>query len=235
MYSIISCVEKLIRETELEIQYLYRVLNNIPKGHLKIRTRDGKNYYSIYHNGKEQGIKKDSPLYSQIASKPLILSQLKILEDNCKTLKIASKNLRDAGASLVTLEWISRPNGGNPYKQETLKYKTASGILVRSKSEKLIADFLHSKGIAFKYEAPIEIEGKILYPDFTIIKRNGEIILWEHLGLTDNNNYFLNAINKIQQYRKAGFKVHKNLICTLEDDIMDDAVLEEIIDRFIVC
>lgn len=227
-------MQKLIRETESEIDELTKVLVDIPKGRLKVRSKHGHNYYTIYYNGKEQGIKKDSPLYSQIASKPLILNQLKILEDNCKTLKNASKNLRDAGASLVTLEWISRPNGGNPYKQETLKYKTASGILVRSKSEKLIADFLHSKGIAFKYEAPIEIEGKILYPDFTIIKRNGEIILWEHLGLTDNNNYFLNAINKIQQYRKAGFKVHKNLICTLEDDITDDAILKEIIDRFIM-
>lgn len=228
-------MQKLIRETESEIDTLSKVLVDMPKGRLKVRSKHGRNYYSIYHNGKEQGIKKDSPLYIQIASKPLILSQLKILEDNSKTLKIAYKNLRDAGASLATQEWISRPNGGNPYKHETLKYKTASGILVRSKSEKLIADFLYRKGIPFKYELPLEIEGKILYPDFTIIKRKGEIILWEHLGLTDNNNYFLNAINKIQQYRKAGFKVHKNLICTLEDDIMDDAVLEEIIDRFIVC
>jgi len=88
--------------------------------------------------------------------------------------------------------------------------------------------------LLFKYEAPLEFEGLKLYPDFTILRKDGRVILWEHNGLMSSEEYFLKTIQKIRKYNKAGYVQHLNLICTEEKDITNDETLEEIIVRFLL-
>ena len=71
---------------------------------------------------------------------------------------------------------------------EALKFYTKMGIIVRSKSEVIIATALYDNNIKFEYEKAIKISDVIYYPDFTVEKKNGDIILWEHLGLIDKNS-----------------------------------------------
>ena len=61
---------------------------------------------------------------------------------------------------------------------------------MRSKSEVIIADLLHAKGIDYRYEEPLERNGVTKYPDFTIEDDNaGETYYWEHLGMLGNPTY----------------------------------------------
>lgn len=46
--------------------------------------------------------------------------------------------------------------------------KTKNSELVRSKSEKLIADFLFDKKIRYIYERKLNLSGRIIYPDFCL-------------------------------------------------------------------
>lgn len=94
---------------------------------------------------------------------------------------------------------------------EALKFYTKMGIIVRSKSEVIIETALYDNNIKFEYEKPIKISDVIYYPDFTVEKKNGDIILWEHLGLIDNPDY-----RKILKYNENGYYQGKNLILTYE-------------------
>ncbi|MEO3891330.1 AAA family ATPase [Nonomuraea sp. B5E05] len=61
---------------------------------------------------------------------------------------------------------------------------TGNGTLVRSKNEVIIANILDNlvRG-HWRYELPLEINGKTLRPDFTIRTPGGRTIYWEHLVL----------------------------------------------------
>ena len=99
---------------------------------------------------------------------------------------------------------------------EALKFYTKMGIIVRSKSEVIIATALYDNNIKFEYEKPIKISDVIYYPDFTVEKKNGDIILWEHLGLIDNPDYRNKVYRKILKYNENGYYQGKNLILTLK-------------------
>lgn len=99
---------------------------------------------------------------------------------------------------------------------ETLKFYTKMGIIVRSKSEVIIATALYDNNIKFECEKAIKISDVIYYPDFTVEKKNGDIILWEHLGLIDNPDYRNKAYRKILKYNENGYYQGKNLILTYE-------------------
>ena len=84
----------------------------------------------------------------------------------------------------------------------------------------------------FRYEAKLAINGKVYYPDFMILCDDGRILIWEHFGLMDKEEYFISACRKLEQYRRAGYVQHSNLICTYEEDLRSGAVLEEILLRY---
>lgn len=77
-------------------------------------------------------------------------------------------------------------------------YRTRNGVLVRSKIEKIIADFLFSEKIEFVYEPILEIKKRILRPDFYLPAFEG---YYEHFGL-NTPEYIANAKEKINFYRK---------------------------------
>ncbi len=64
-------------------------------------------------------------------------------------------------------------------------HHTLANVMVRSKSEVIIANMLHERDIPFLYEAPLYApDGTFYLPDFTITW-NGEQYYWEHLGMLD--------------------------------------------------
>ena len=74
------------------------------------------------------------------------------------------------------------------FLEEGLIHRTERGDLVRSKSELVIADKLHARGIDYGYEQPLMLSnGRTRYPDFTIADHaRGVTFYWEHLGMLDN-------------------------------------------------
>ena len=65
---------------------------------------------------------------------------------------------------------------------------TASGVVVKSKNEVIVATTLDDIAPGrWCYETPIKgVDGRTLHPDFTIQRRGGTSVLWEHLGMMDD-------------------------------------------------
>ena len=70
-------------------------------------------------------------------------------------------------------------------------HRTDNGIMVRSKSEVIVANELEKAGLDWHYENDgnyIIINGNKYLPDF-IINHNGKTYYWEHLGLLNKEDY----------------------------------------------
>ena len=122
---------------------------------------------------------------------------------------------------MYAAEWQRAPIKTNPYLAEGKSYETRRGEKVRSKSEAIIADILQELGIPYHYEKALELEkGVVRYPDFTIlnVKARQELYL-EHFGLLGDESYRSSCLDKLDEYRRAGIFLGKNLIFTYEDNL----------------
>ena len=91
------------------------------------------------------------------------------------------------------------------FYEERLIHKTLREEMVRSKSELVIADRLHSNGVDYIYEHPLAMGGHTRYPDFTIEDaESGRKIYWEHCGLLIDPTYRKRWEGKLEWYRNNG-------------------------------
>ena len=106
---------------------------------------------------------------------------------------------------------------GNPFMEDTPVIMTERGERVRSKSEKIMADYFYRKNIPYKYECPLKLNDLIIYPDFTIldVKRRQEKYL-EHFGMMGDLDYVSNMMLKIATYEQNNIFIGDRLICTFE-------------------
>jgi hypothetical protein len=94
--------------------------------------------------------------------------------------------------------------------EENLIHRTASGEMVRSKSEVLIADHLARKEKQYgfehyRYEAPLTLGGLTKYPDFTIEDAgSGRNYYWEHCGMLHVPSYRRRWEAKLEWYKANG-------------------------------
>ncbi|RAI71188.1 hypothetical protein DOZ80_04895 [Pseudomonas fluorescens] len=117
-----------------------------------------------------------------------------------------------------------------PYA-EHLIHRTEKGHLVRSKSELVIANMLFQLGIDYEYERVCDgssAPGR-LRPDFSFITADGDLIVWEHLGMLSRPDYERGWTWKRQWYERNGFVEGKTLFTSTEDDRngLDSAVLKQ--------
>lgn len=240
-------------ETNL-LHKMKREQEQINGGTLHVRSRKGRLFYLEYFGGKERGITKDTNRVYLLARKAFLEEDIKKSEQVVNILKKADAAVNAAekksGSNEVLkkfetldkkrliyseeeLKWLENQGSQNPYMRENLRFETAAGIMVRSKSERFIADFLYSKSILFQYEPRMQIGEKLMFPDFVLLRPDGTKVIWEHCGLMDDSEYFAKAMGKLSWYRKCGFVQYRNLICTFEDDIRSNDSLEEIVRRFV--
>lgn len=109
---------------------------------------------------------------------------------------------------------------------------------MRSKSEKILADYFESEGISYKYECPLKLKPYgTIYPDFTFISRKtGQEIYWEHEGMMDNPEYAKNAVQKIELYEKNGLYPGERLILTFETstNVINTEILKKLTRRYLL-
>ena len=126
---------------------------------------------------------------------------------------------------------IRKVGTSSGWYEENKIHRTLSGIMVRSKSELIIANLLYERGIPFKYEtqlrAPDGTPGPL--PDFTIVW-NGEEWYWEHLGMLEKEEYKSHWEVKKEWYKTHGLS--KRLIITEERKGVDSKKFEEIIQKY---
>jgi hypothetical protein len=117
---------------------------------------------------------------------------------------------------------------------EHLIHRTEKGHLVRSKSELVIANMLFQLGIPYEYERVCEgttVPGR-LRPDFSFVTADGDLIIWEHLGMLSRPDYKRGWDWKREWYARNGFVEGKTLFISTEDvrNGLDSARLRETAD-----
>lgn len=110
-------------------------------------------------------------------------------------------------------------------------HRTLTNLMVRSKSEVIIANILAERKIPFLYEVPLYApDGTLFLPDFTL-NIYGEKWYWEHLGMLSKPKYREHWEKKKAWYEKQGFA--DNLITTTEGEGFDSqAVLKVLEEKF---
>ena len=128
--------------------------------------------------------------------------------------------------------WLSNEYDKNTNYPEGLKFKTNSGVLVRSKSELIIANILFENKIPFRYECSLNLGGIIIYPDFTIMHpKTKQIFYWEHFGMIDNPSYAISTTNKLHTYISNKIYPSINLITSYEtkENPLNVGLIEELV------
>ena len=123
-----------------------------------------------------------------------------------------------------------RPESVDRYYAAHLIHRTRKGIMVRSKSEVIVADILTSLGISYEYEQKLSSKddpNDFKLPDFTV-SYEGDTFYWEHLGMLSVPSYREAWERKRQWYEDNGYL---DRIITSEDGAdgsIDAAEIERI-------
>lgn len=214
------------------------------EGKLRISTK--KNQVSYYHRlpeGTTNGeyiSKKEMELIRGLAQKTYDEKVLKLVSKREKQFQRLLKEYRSDEIERLYLdecpfrqdliipveptweqklqEWIKKPYQGRSFGEGAPLIRTNRGERVRSKSEKILADYFFQNHIPYKYECPLYLKPYgIVYPDFTFLSPStGKEIYWEHEGRMDDPDYARKAINKIELYQSNGLLIGEQLILTFE-------------------
>lgn len=121
---------------------------------------------------------------------------------SCLT-KIERSAVRRINSSLFKFDPLPEQLSYLPsYYEEYKVISTLENYFVRSKSEALIANALHSSGLDFSYEKPLfASDGTMYLPDFTVTFQ-GNDYYWEHWGLLEKERYAAHTAQKKRWYEK---------------------------------
>ncbi|WP_235271877.1 AAA family ATPase [Methanosarcina mazei] len=102
-----------------------------------------------------------------------------------------------------------RPEDEDKYYANHLIHRTAKDVLVRSKSEVIVADTLTRLEISYEYEKKLLNKDSnpkdYRLPDFTV-SYEGDIFYWEHLGMLSVPSYRQSWERKRAWYRENGYE-----------------------------
>lgn len=241
------CEQQIIQLDNI-IEKSRKYLEKAPEGTLRTnRCHNSIQYYwrkSDTDNHGKYIRRSDEDIAKLLAQKDYVLKVLPIAIDAKKKMEQykniqAFQKLRDVYVSLPDArkrlvepfvlpdeeyvdKWLQKQLEDKKVTRE--KYEIEEGILtekgelVRSKSEKIIADKLYMMGIPYVYECPLCLRGfGTIYPDFTVLnKRTREEYYWEHLGMMDIPEYAEKSIKKIEQYERNEIYQGQRLILSYE-------------------
>lgn len=115
---------------------------------------------------------------------------------------------------------------------------TEKGELVRSKSEKIIADKLFMMNIPYRYEKPLMLAGYgYVHPDFTVLNRKTrKEYYWEHFGMMDDAGYVEKAVQKIETYERNLFFTGEQLLLTYETRLhpLNTGIMDNLIRKYLL-
>lgn len=235
-------------------------LTNAPDGFLKITTSRNKPQFThCAYNKKDIYIKKnDANLAHRLAQKTYDTNVKRLVDKRLKQLDRLAEEYKDneiddifqqlhpIRKSIVEAvetpwdqrvrEWKSIPYNGKEFAENVPVIYTKNGERVRSKTEKILADFFYDNGIEYKYECPLTLKGiGTIYPDFTFLrKRDGKEVYWEHDGRMDDPTYAEKAIQKINSYMLNGIFPGDNLVLSFESTktVLSDKIIHVLVKQY---
>ncbi len=252
-----------LRQLEEETKRRLKSYKGLEKGNVRACTHNGTTQYYFRKTGEKKehyisGIEKSKiQLLVQRDYDDKILKKLQEMikrlnkfneaydSDNIvnyyNNLPVGRRKLIDPiipTSQMIIDEWYrNNPGSKNSYKIKH-EFPTLRGEVVRSKSEKMIADLLHTKGIPYVCEPEVLLrDGSRACPDFLAlnVKRNKSVYI-EHLGLVDQQVYATRNFNKLIDYEEVGIVLGDNLIITMETEErpLDMKVVEKKIEQFLL-
>lgn len=235
--------KEYLEKLEMEIA---KTIAQAPEGKLRVsKCRGVPSYYQIIDPKDTRGkylSKKEPKVIYQLAQKDYLQKLQKEVKEELadiemylskrgeKQLEEIYEGLNEYRKMLVKPfvltdkmyeeQWKKESYETNPYYEDEKVYLTKNDELVRSKSEMLLADMYYELGIPYRYEAQLVLKnGKRKYPDFTLLNpKTREVIYHEHLGLMDHEEYRQSNMEKLDEYRRNGIYLGKNLIVTYEGE-----------------
>lgn len=246
------------KQLEKQIKSINSELSQLPEKDF-FCAKNGTSFKWFETDGKIQTyIKKEQRAYAEkLAKRKYLLAKKKDLSRELKALELylkyhkttegeAAKLISNPGyAALLSTylnpisyelqEWKNTSYVRNESHPETLIHKAGEGLIVRSKSEVLIALQLRMKQIPFRYECLLPIGNIKFFPDFTTKHpKTGRTYYWEHFGMMDEEDYSNHAFSKLKTYAQNGIIPGVNLIMTFEtkDHPLEVGLVEKIIDYY---
>lgn len=241
--------------------YLKSMEKKHPDGSLQVRkVKRGYEYYH-YLNGKKKYLsKKDTDLVRRLVRKEYFQKLIYKVSNNLKVLEKLQVNFKEKELdnifdnlhegkkpfinpiektwAMKLNSWLNDEHSKKGFNDDMIVIKTKNGIRVRSKSEKILGDYFHEKGLIFQYEKPVIIdEYTTFHPDFAFLSpKNNEEIYWEHFGMMDKPEYSSKVYSKILKYRNCGIYVGVNLIVTIENskEFIDMKEIDALIKQFLL-
>ncbi len=254
----VEVLKQLMWKIQNEQKLAYNELSKLPEGRLYREIIRGESYYyHIIGHGKERtrkGITKNTSLVYQLARKEYLLIEMRNQKLGVELInKISAKVNFDASQEAIEVASNKFPalplevfvQGGKCEHQTPCRstmflegtiHRTQRGVLVRSKSELIIADMLESLGIPYQYEVDLPYDDYHLCPDFTVIRpRDGKVIFWEHFGLTHDEEYLRKMDIKLGRYRSMNIQPWNNLIISYdrEDGSLDVGLIRALINGWL--
>ena len=232
------------------IEVIDRELKSAPEGSL---ARRGSYAIHMIH-GKSTGITNEVERIRKLCRKKLNITRKRKIKRCLEVLeypltKIHDTSMRETVDSLPPTYkdfgekffyhpnfqlWIEEDFETNNFRDEEIKYISNNGVVVRSKSELIIANLLEKLGYFYRYEAALWINGKKIFPDFTIMNPwTGEIYYIEHFGALHIDKYVNYMLQKMRIYRQNGITNVNKILFTFEPCIEDPVHLENLIVNFL--
>lgn len=197
-------------------------LKSVPEGNLRISKDKNKvRYYHCVEDNEGTYISKiDSELPKLHTQRQLLVTPIE---------PIWEKELA---------RWYDSEYHGKEFYEGTAEIVTEKGERVRSKSEKILADYFYRNNILYQYEKPLYLKGYgTVYPDFTFLsKKTRKEIYWEHEGMMDKPEYAKSAVKKIESYQRNGIHLGERLILTFETEltVLNSQIVEELVEKYLV-
>ena len=210
------------KELEMICSKVENELKSVPEGNLRISKDKNKvRYYHCVEDNEGTYISKiDSELPKLHTQRQLLVTPIE---------PIWEKELA---------RWYDSEYHGKEFYEGTAEIVTEKGERVRSKSEKILADYFYRNNILYQYEKPLYLKGYgTIYPDFTFLsKKTRKEIYWEHEGMMDKPEYAKSAVKKIETYQRNGIHLGERLILTFETEltVLNSQIVEELVERYLV-
>lgn len=238
-------------------------LKDAPEGTLRLSRSN--NYLQFYHCTEENKLGKyitkgNDELIHKLAQKSYDDKTLRVAEKRINQIKKLLKDYEDDEIEQVFMKehkerqrfikpveptwdqslevWKAKEYQGKGFADGMPMIVTERGERVRSKSEKIMADYFYRNKIEYKYECPIYLKGMgMVYPDFTFLsKRLGKEIYWEHCGMVDESSYARNMVRKIDAYENTGIFIGERLILTYETEqsVLNTTKIEQMVEKYLL-
>lgn len=233
-------------------------LAGCPPGYLlKTKSAGRVEFIHIYYeNGmrRKKRVKEGSPEANLLIKKKCMETEAGILDNNLILLENLLKGFIPAGGGSIMAglpdnlreyfslsadmpavysgkeieQWAAADYEQSDFMPEAKTHTTSWGLMVRSKSELLIAEKYREKGIPFRYEQVIHFGKNIIVPDFTIMRADWKLFYHEHCGMPGDEKYMRNHKRKLEVYESLSIVPWDNLIITYDskDGNLDLRIIE---------